>query len=70
MQIEYAIFLGCRRKTSGKRRKQSTLSLCPKMPQPVACDAEIRHRGMESLRYRAKLKELKARDVYTHCKIS
>jgi len=70
MQIEYALFVGCGSKTSGKRRKKITLSLCPKMPQPVACDAEIRYRGAESLRYWAKLKELKGRDVYTHCKIS
>lgn len=28
-------------KTSGKRRKKSTISLCPEMPQPPVCDTEI-----------------------------
>lgn len=38
---------------------KSTVSMCSKMPRPIAGDTEMRHRDAEGLRYWAKLKEHK-----------
>ncbi|XP_025959818.2 diacylglycerol O-acyltransferase 1-like [Dromaius novaehollandiae] len=36
-------------KMSTRRRKKAALCLCPEMPQPVACDTEVRHEDPERL---------------------